>query len=84
MAKKARKQWRDMPPWARVAVMVMVSVQLSLLASALVDISRRPAQQIRGPKPAWAAAAFINFIGPISYFAFGRKAAADPSSPAPQ
>ncbi len=53
--------------------MVMMSIQVSLLVSALTDIRRRPAQQVRGPKWAWAAASFINFIGPISYFLFGRK-----------
>lgn len=70
-----RRRWQDMPLWAKIGTMVMVSIQVSLLASALADIRRRPAQQIRGPKWAWAAASFINFVGPISYFLFGRKRA---------
>jgi hypothetical protein len=48
-------------------------VQLGLLATALVDIYRRPAGEIRGRKRLWVAAAFVNFVGPISYFLFGRK-----------
>jgi hypothetical protein len=39
----------------------------------LVDIYRRPAAEIRVNKRLWVAAAFINFVGPISYFLSGRK-----------
>jgi hypothetical protein len=49
------------------------TVQLKLWAAALVDIYRRPTEEIRGTKLLWAAAAFINYVGPISYFLFGRK-----------
>jgi len=49
------------------------AVQLVLLATALADIYRRPAGEIRGSKRLWAAAAFVNFVGPISYFLFGRR-----------
>jgi hypothetical protein len=48
-------------------------VQLGLLAATLVDIYRRPTEEIRGTKRLWTTAAFINYIGPISYFLFGRK-----------
>ncbi len=48
-------------------------MQLSLLAAALVDIWRRPADQIRGPKRLWVGLSFINFAGPLSYFAIGRR-----------
>ncbi len=43
---------------------------------ALIDIKRRPASQIRGPKWVWAALmAFVSSAGilPISYFLLGRK-----------
>jgi hypothetical protein len=48
-------------------------VQLTLLAAALFDISRRPQDQIKGPKPLWVGISFINTIGPLAYFFFGRK-----------
>ena len=38
-----------------------------------MDIYRRLAGEIRGNKELWTAAAFVNFVGPISYFVFGRK-----------
>jgi len=49
--------------------------ELTLKIAALIDIKRRPAELIRGPKGVWRAAMLINLIGPLSYFAFGRKRA---------
>jgi hypothetical protein len=47
--------------------------ELSLKIAALIDIRRRPAAQIRGPKALWRLAMVVNLIGPVSYFAFGRR-----------
>ena len=49
--------------------------QDALLAAELVDIHRRPVEEIRGRKWLWSVAALVNFtgIGPIAYFALGRK-----------
>jgi hypothetical protein len=47
-----------------------------LKAAALVDIKRRPASEIRGPKWVWApVVTVVNSAGvvPISYFVFGRR-----------
>jgi hypothetical protein len=71
----ARKQWKDLSDKQRVAVLVAASVQLSLAATAWVDLARRPAELVRGRKGVWALAIAVNFIGPISYFAFGRLSA---------
>jgi hypothetical protein len=71
MAKK--KTWKEMPPSAKIGTIVVGIAQMSLLAAAQRDISRRPAELINGPKAAWRAASFINFIGPMGYFIFGRK-----------
>ena len=43
------------------------------LLAAQRDISRRPAEQIRGSKALWRVATLVNFIGPASYFTFGVK-----------
>ncbi|MBT1001427.1 PLDc N-terminal domain-containing protein [Paenarthrobacter sp. DKR-5] len=68
-----RKSWKDLSGQQRRTVVLAGTLQLSLLVAALRDIARRPAEQIRGPKPAWAAACFVNFAGPIAYFLFGRR-----------
>lgn len=70
---QSRKKWKDMPPQARVGAVVVGAIQLSLLLAAQRDISRRPAEQIRGSKVMWRLVSFVNFIGPGGYFAFGRK-----------
>ncbi|WNG85315.1 hypothetical protein C6A87_015205 [Mycobacterium sp. ITM-2016-00317] len=38
----------------------------------LVDLTRRPASQIRGPKALWRALSVVRPVGPLAYFAFGR------------
>lgn len=67
------KRWQDLSGWQRVSIVVMGTIQVGLLLAALWDIRRRPAEAIRGSKRFWAAAAFVNYVGPIAYFAVGRK-----------
>jgi Phospholipase_D-nuclease N-terminal len=76
----ARKRWSDLSDREKTAVLVMASVQISLAVTAWVDLARRPAELVRGPKPAWAAVIAVNFVGPVSYFAFGRRRAISPES----
>jgi len=73
MAKKTT--WNDLSEAQRTAVKVLAAAELALKIVMLIDIRRRPASQIRGPKAAWRAAAAVNLIGPLSYFAFGRRRA---------
>lgn len=69
----AGKKWSELSNRQKTAVLVAGSVQVSLLLAALVDIYRRPAEEVRGSKWMWTAVSFVNFVGPISYFAFGRR-----------
>jgi hypothetical protein len=69
----ARKKWSELGTGGRALIVVLGAVELVLLAAALVDIRRRPADQIRGSKRTWQALAFVNIVGPLSYFAFGRR-----------
>jgi len=50
-----------------------VTAQLGLLAAALSDLRRRPADAVNGDKRLWAAVSCVNVLGPLAYFAFGRK-----------
>jgi hypothetical protein len=54
-------------------VIVAGTVQVLLLTAALRDIRPRPAEEINGSKWVWTAASSVNFIGPISFLAFGRR-----------
>jgi drug/metabolite transporter (DMT)-like permease len=68
-----KKQWKDLTPMTRTRITVMGIVQIALLVAALWDIRQRPAEAINGSKKMWYGLAFINFVGPIAYFLFGRK-----------
>ncbi|MFW0783775.1 PLDc N-terminal domain-containing protein [Gordonia sp. CPCC 206044] len=68
-----RKKFNQLPPRSRALIIVGAVVQLGLQAAALRDIKKRPAAQVKGPKPVWAALSFVNYFGPIAYFVVGRK-----------
>ncbi|HEV3287777.1 MAG TPA: hypothetical protein VG123_02165 [Streptosporangiaceae bacterium] len=72
----ARKQWSDLSERNRKLLIAAGIAEGCLKIAALIDIKRRPASQIRGPKWLWATIVSIvssaGFI-PISYFVFGRK-----------
>jgi hypothetical protein len=67
------KRWSDLTPQQRAGGIVSAVIQLVLAAAAWRDLAKRTADQVRGPKPLWAALILVNFIGPLSYFAFGRR-----------
>jgi hypothetical protein len=71
----AKTTWSDLSQGQRNAIKVLAVAEFLLKIAMLVDISRRPADQIRGPKGLWRAAAAVNTLGPVSYFAFGRRRA---------
>lgn len=67
------RSWSDLTRTQRAGLGLLTAVQIGLLISAQVDLSRRSADQVNGPKPLWRALTFINFVGPLSYFAVGRR-----------
>lgn len=70
-----RKKWADLTPFQKSMVVLLGFVQVTLLIASLVDIRDRSPEEINGDKRLWTLLAFINYIGPISYFLFGRKPA---------
>lgn len=48
-------------------------VQFGLLGAALADLRRRDPAQLNGPRWMWALVSLVNFVGPITYFAVGRR-----------
>ena len=67
------KQWQDLTDRQKRGIVLLGAIQMTLLVAALLDIRRRPADAINGSKRLWTAVVFINGIGPIAYFVFGRK-----------
>ncbi|MCS3494335.1 bacteriorhodopsin [Arthrobacter sp. JUb119] len=70
---ETKRKFQDLPPGGKIAVASAAIAELTLMVAALRDLHKRPAEQVKGPKSAWAAASMINFLGPIAYFAFGRR-----------
>ena len=73
-----RRRWSDLTPRQRRLILIGVTYEAILKIAALVDLKRRPADQVRGPKWVWAiAVSLINSVGaaPLAYFRYGRKAA---------
>lgn len=69
----SRKHWSELSRWQRVGIVIAAVVQIALQVAALVDLRRRPARRVRGDKRLWAAASFVNFAGPITYFLRARR-----------
>lgn len=73
-----KKQWSDLSDRQRALIIALGTVDGVLRVAALVDLWRRPAEQVRGSKPVWAAAlVVVNSAGvlPLGYFALGRTPA---------
>jgi hypothetical protein len=68
-----QKRWSDLTSAQRIGIVLLGTFQLLLLFASLWDIRQRSADEINGSKQVWTAAVFVNFIGPIAYFLFGRK-----------
>lgn len=72
----AMRKWSDLSDRSRKLIITVAVAEGILKVAALIDIKRRPASQIRGPKWLWApVVAVVNSAGvvPISYFVFGRR-----------
>jgi hypothetical protein len=67
------RRWSDLSSGQRTALLLVGSVQGALAGAAWTDLATRPASRVNGPKALWAAIIAINFVGPISYFRWGRK-----------
>ncbi|MCZ7664246.1 MAG: PLDc N-terminal domain-containing protein [Thermoleophilia bacterium] len=67
------RRWSEMGALQRALVLAASVVQFALLGAALWDLRRRDGSQIRGPKRLWSGIVFVNYVGPIAYFALGRK-----------
>ena len=81
MTPESRRSWRDLSRRRRLLLIAVGAVQFALLAAALFDLSRRPSEQIRGPKLCWVAASSVNLVGPVAYFVVGRRRAVQAAWP---
>ncbi|MGN6613232.1 MAG: PLD nuclease N-terminal domain-containing protein [Angustibacter sp.] len=72
----ATRRWSDLSERNRRLIVVTGAAEAVLKIAALVDLRRRPAEEVRGSKKLWAVAiVLVNSVGavPIAYFALGRR-----------
>ena len=70
------RTWSDLSPGTRKFLLVSGAIEGVLKTVALVDLARRPAAEVRGPKWKWATAiVLVNSFGavPVAYFLRGRR-----------
>lgn len=70
---RSRVRFSELPRRRQAGIVGLGTIQLGLLIAAERDIQRRPPDLIRGPKARWRLLCLINFLGPLSYFTFGRR-----------
>lgn len=68
-----RKSWGELSPAQQTAVVVGGTVEVALTLWALQDLVRRPAVEVRGPKPVWFGVLFVQPVGPLAYLGWGRR-----------
>ncbi|TNL97668.1 hypothetical protein FHE74_05710 [Corynebacterium tapiri] len=68
-----KKEFLDLPTYVRLPVIGLAAADIAAKIAAVVDIVRRPAANVRGPKWVWILAQGINGVGPAAYFLAGRR-----------
>lgn len=72
----AKKRWHEFSPRTRRVIVAAAAIEGALKVAALIDLKRRPAEQVRGSKKTWATAiVLVNSAGavPVAYFLKGRR-----------
>lgn len=68
-----KKRWQDLTPVQRGAIVVLAAAEMAATTAAAVDLVRRDPSQVRGSKWLWAPLLVVQPVGPLAYFAFGRR-----------
>lgn len=69
-----KSHWKDFSAKRKTGMVILGLAQVALTTAAYRDLARRPADKVDGTKLAWSLALLVNWIGPLTYFAKGRKA----------
>lgn len=71
----SHKKWQDQSPARRGLLLTVGLLDAGLRAWALVDLVKRPQEEVKGNKAAWALAlALVNSVGivPATYLGWAR------------
>jgi hypothetical protein len=67
------QRWNDLTRTQQRLIIALAVVEMAFTATALVDLARRPARQVRGPKQLWLLGCFVQPVGPLAYLTLGRR-----------
>jgi hypothetical protein len=63
----------ELSPLEIILLTVLGVAELGLLVAAWIVLFRTPSARLTLPKWAWALICLVEFVGPIAFFAAGRK-----------
>ena len=69
----SKKSWSDLSRMQRRLIVAAGAAEAVLTAAAVRDLARRPAGDVRGPKPVWLLSFAVQPVGPLAYLALGRR-----------
>jgi hypothetical protein len=67
------RRWEDLSAAEQRAIIAVGLITTLWQLAMLWDLSRRPAEDVRGSKRAWVLASFVRPVGQIAYYAWGRR-----------
>jgi len=67
------KRWNDLTGNQQWLIIAVAAVEMALTATALIDLARRPARQVRGAKRLLLLGCVVQPVGPLAYLALGRR-----------
>lgn len=70
-----KRKWSDLTPTQQRLIIAGSAVELVLTTIALVDLARRPQEQVRGSRALWMLGVWVQPVGPIAYLMVGRRRA---------
>lgn len=73
------KKWSELSGSQRRAIAFLGAVEAVLTTVAVIDLVRRPREQVRGSKVLWGLAIFVQPVGPVVYLLAGRRGLAEGS-----
>lgn len=68
-----QRQWSELTTGQRTGIVAAGALEVALTLTAAVDLVRRPAEQVRGPKLVWWPLLLVQPVGPVGYLLLGRR-----------
>jgi hypothetical protein len=68
-----KTSWGELSRKQQTTIIILSVFQVGLLVLTLWDLAHRRPEEVRGSRKMWVGIAFIDWIGPMAYFCYGRR-----------